>query len=109
MEIKDKINIARDFATELGARYKYEGPNSGELFLENNLLPKFEEAVKEGYQLEIELDGVIGYPSSFVSGSFGKLSLEKGAVLLLKHLVFTSSNPLRKEKIMLEIENPKRK
>ena len=76
MEIKDTINIANEFSHRPGARYIYEGKDSGQLFLENHLLPKFEKAVSENYKLCIVLDGVIGYPSSFVSGSFGKLSLD---------------------------------
>ena len=109
METKDSINIAEDFADDLGARYKYEGPNSGELFLMTLLLPKFEKAVEGQYLLTVNLDGLMGLPSSFVSGSFGKLSLDKGASLLLKHLQFISKNELRIEKIVAEIKNPIKK
>ena len=109
MEIKDTINIAKDFCTDPGARYKYEGVHSGEEFLEKFLLPKFEKAVSEKYILQIELNGVMGYPSSFVSGSFGKLSLDKGADLVLTHLKFESSSQLRIDKITSEIKKPTKK
>jgi hypothetical protein len=109
METKDKIVIAKDFATTPGARYRRDGKFSGEEFLEDLLLPKFEKAVTEGYILEIDLDGVWGYPSSFVSGSFGKLSVSKGADQVLKHIKFKSDeNPMRLERILHEIRNPKK-
>ena len=109
MEVRDTINIAIEFARNPGARYNYEGDNSGQKFLENLLVPKFEKAVSGNYKLLIILDGVLGYPSSFVSGSFGKLSLDKGANLVLKHLTFESNNTLRIQKIINEIQNPIKK
>ncbi len=111
MEIKDTLIIATEFSKTPGARYLKDGSNySGETFLHNFLLPRFNKAVEGGYILKIVLDGVLGYPSSFVSGSFGKLSIEKTASLLLKHIVFESDdNPLRKEKIIFEINNPRKK
>jgi len=109
MEIKDKITIKTDFSDKLGARYRTDGDFSGQQFLEDLLLPKFEKAVEEKYLLLIDLDGVWGYPSSFTSGSFGKLSLEKGADLVLKHLTFKSEeNAIRLEEIVNEIKDPKK-
>ncbi|MGN6212238.1 STAS-like domain-containing protein [Parafilimonas sp.] len=110
MEVKDKIIIAQDFGATPGARYKSDGQFSGEAFLLDLLLPKFEKAVAENYILLIDLDGVWGYPSSFVSGSFGKLSVNKGADLVLKHIEFKSDeNPMRLERIIQEIKSPKKK
>lgn len=109
MEIKDHINIATDFSDHPGSRYIEDGAFSGQDFLEKILLPRFEKAVRENYLLEINLDKVYGYPSSFISGSFGKLSIEKGGELLLKHIVLISNdNPLNAEKINREIKNPKK-
>ena len=57
--------------------------------------------------LVIDLDGDWGYPSSFVSGSFGKLSLEMGKNEVLSTIVFISNeSDTRKSRIMAEIENP---
>jgi len=107
MEVKDTINIAKDFADNPGAREIQDGPNSGEQFYNELLLPKFNKAVEENYLLMIVLDGVFGFPSSFISGSFGKLSMERGKDLCLKHLRFTSEkNPMREQKVRDEIENP---
>lgn len=110
MEILEKIIIAKDFTRTPGARYKTDGDWSGEQFLEEILLPKFDRAVQSDGLLFIDLDGVYGYPSSFVSGSFGKLSLDRGAELVLKHLQFKSDeNPIRLEQVIEEIKNPKKK
>ena len=107
MEIKDTIVIAKEFKDNPGARERADGPNSGQEFLEDILLPRFNQAVENNYILLIDLDGVWGYPSSFISGSFGKLSMELGAKLLLKHLKFKSDmNPMRIDKVIAEINNP---
>lgn len=106
----EKISIARDFSTTLGARYITDGKWSGEEFLDSMLVEKFEKAVQGNGILFIDLDGVFGYPSSFVSGSFGKLSLDKGAEVLLKHLQFKSDDsPIRLEQVIAEIKNPKKR
>lgn len=110
MEIKDKITIATDFTDHPGARYRTDGDFSGQQFLEEILLPKFESAVKGKYKILVDLDKIYGYPSSFVSGSFGKLSLDKTWELVLKHIEFKSEgNPVRLQKILKEIKNPTRK
>lgn len=110
MEIKDKIIVKSDFSDTPGARYKSDGPNSGELFLEKLLTEKFKNAVNGNYKLLIDLDGVWGYPSSFVSGSFGKLSIDYGSDKVLNHISFKSDdNSIRLENILNEIENPKKK
>lgn len=108
METKETIIIAKDFSNRLGARYRKDGPYSGQQFLEEHLLPAFERAVVGGFCIMIDLDGVWGYPSSFVSGSFGKLSVEKGAALVEKHLRFKSDeNNMRLERVRKEIANPR--
>lgn len=104
------INIKEDFSDAPGARYKKDGPNSGELFYESLLKPRFEEAKSKKINLIIELDGVWGYPSSFVSGSFGKLSLEYGAEVVLQTIIFVSlESETRKNRIIEEIKNPTKK
>jgi hypothetical protein len=110
MKIEDKILIASDFSQTPGARYREDGEFSGEQFLEELLLPKFTKAVENKYILFVDLDKVWGYPSSFVSGSFGKLSIQYGADVLLKHIEFKSEdNGFRLEKIIKEINKPSKK
>ena len=109
MEVKDTIVIARDFHDDPGAREEKDGLNSGDLFYNELLHPKYLKAVEEGYTVLIDLDGVFGYPSSFVSGSFGKLSIQYGPEEVLKHLSFKSDRrPIRIDKIIFEINNPER-
>ena len=110
MKIIKSITLSKDFGHNPGARYKKDGPYSGEEFLEKLLLPSFEEAVNGGGALEIDLNNLSGFPSSFVSGSFGKLSLLKTPDLVLKHIVFNSEdNPLRADKAINQIKHPQAK
>ncbi len=110
MEIKDKIVIAKDFHEDPGAREEKDGLNSGEIFYNELLQPRYLKAVKGKYIILIDLDGVFGYPSSFVSGSFGALSIKYGSEQVLKHLTFKSERrPIRIDKIKFEINNPERK
>jgi hypothetical protein len=107
MEVKDTLVIAKEFKDNPGARDREDGPNSGQEFLEDLFLERFDKAVNGSYIILVDLTGVWGYPSSFVSGSFGKLSMERGSELLLKHIMFKSdNNPLNCEKIINEIKNP---
>jgi len=107
MEIKDILIIAKEFVDNPGARDREDGPNSGQQFLEDLFIGRFDKAIAGNYIILVDLTGVLGYPSSFVSGSFGKLSIERGAEVLLKHLKFKSdNNPLNVDKVINEIKNP---
>ena len=107
MEVKDTLVIAEEFADDPGAREESDGENSGEKFYNYLLLPRFLKAQKEGYLLKVDLDGMFGLPSSFVSGSFGKLSLKFGPDEVLTYLVFKSDRrPIRIDKVIYEIKNP---
>lgn len=104
------INIKEDFSDSPGARYRKDGPHSGEEFYEEHLKKKFDEAITKNVKLVINLDGVWGYPSSFVSGSFGKLSLAFSAGKVLDTIVFISTeSETRKERIIEEIKHPTKK
>ena len=67
------INVAADFSRTPGPRHAHEGKFSGELFREQVLRPKFEEAHRAGLRLRIELDGTAGYARSFLEEAFGGL------------------------------------
>lgn len=62
------INIARDFSKFPGGRYESDGPFSACL-LRKNIIQFFEK--RNGVILE--LDGVLGYASSFLEEVFGGL------------------------------------
>ncbi|UKV15643.1 STAS-like domain-containing protein [Thalassospiraceae bacterium SW-3-3] len=63
------IHIADDFSPYPSGREKSDGPNSGERFRDDFLVP----ALQENDVVEIVLDGVKGYPSSFTEEAFGGL------------------------------------
>lgn len=105
MEIRKTINISKDFSRTPGARYKVDGHHSAQEFLEK-YESYFEEAIDMGFILLIDLDGAQGYPSSFVSGTFGKLSKRFGADVLLAHIEFKSNSQTRLDKIIREIRKP---
>jgi len=67
------INIADDFTRTPGGRRIRTGPASGEEFREKLLAPKLRIAVEKGVPLVVVLDGVAGYPVSFLEEAFGGL------------------------------------
>jgi hypothetical protein len=106
MEIKDTLNIKTEFGDTPGARYRKDGDHSGQAFLEDYLKPKFLKAKEGNYILEVLLDGLWGSPSSFISGSFGLLSIEFGKDEVLKYIHLTTSNQITYQKYLKEISNP---
>jgi len=115
METKYKINVAKDFSPYPAGRYRTEGKASGEAFLNDHLMAKIIAAMYENVILEVDLTGMNGYPSSFISGSFGKLSYELGKLiggkeasnLVLKHIHFVCNDSHAKIKAFEdEINNP---
>lgn len=65
------INIAKDFSAFPAGRYRTDGPNSGERFLEEFLLPELGKAVKAKQKLLIDLEGLKVCGSSFLESAFG--------------------------------------
>lgn len=115
MEIKDRIIIAKDFSEMPVGRDIRESKDNGETFLIRHLFPKFLKAVSESYILEVDLSGIYGYPSSFISGAFGNLSFWLGKVygktnakeLINKHLsIISKDNPMKATQTLREIEQP---
>lgn len=105
-----RIDIKNEFSDCPGARYRKDGPHSGEEFYEEILKPRFDKALENNEKLEVILDGVWGYPSSFVSGSFGILSINYGANKVLEVIKFISEeSETRKNRIIEEIKNPTKK
>lgn len=62
------ISIAKDFSETPYGRYREDGPESGEVFREEHLLP----ALKRG-SVELDIDGLDGLPSSFWEEALGGL------------------------------------
>lgn len=63
------VNVARDFTRFPAGRFKDKGSTSGQEFRERFL----EGPVARGERVSVELDGTIGYGSSFLEEAFGGL------------------------------------
>lgn len=96
------VNVARDFTRFPSGRYKRNGSTSGEAFRERFL----EEPLGRGEEVRVELDGTIGYGSSFLEEAFGgvvrKLALPPEQVR--RHLKIHSSDSSLVEEIMTYID-----
>ena len=86
-----EINIAKDFATDVGARLYSDGPFSGQEFFEKLLKPKYQEAIKSKVKLKIILDGTEGFASSFLNEAFIRLGSEFGPDEVWNNLVLVSN------------------
>ena len=86
------ILFVKSFSITPGSRYKEEGKkaHSGEEFREVFLEPKFEQAEKANVKLIVNLDGTIGYGTSWLEEVFGGLSRKLGEDRILKTLEFIS-------------------
>lgn len=69
-----KISIASDFSKTPGPRFRNEGDFSGQQFLEEILNAKFSTALSEGKKIIVDLDGTVGYGTSFLEEVFGGLA-----------------------------------
>lgn len=96
------ILVSKDFTETPGGRHKVDGPFTGETFREKMLYP----ALKNYDLVEVDLDGTLGYGSSFLEEAFGGLIREKGMTKeeLDKKLVIKSSRRLYAERIKRYIE-----
>lgn len=94
---KKLISISKDFTETPGGRYKSDGPYTGEVFRENLLYP----ALQEFDLVEVDLDGTLGYGSSFLEEAFGGLIRVKGMTLeeLNNKLIIKSSRQLYSERV----------
>src|SRR5580704_11606520 len=82
------LSIARDFSETPGPREPDEGEYSGQLFLTEFLLPRYQEATAKGEELLIDLDGAEGYATSFLEAAFGGLARLFEPTDILKTLRF---------------------
>lgn len=82
-----RINVGKDFSGHPIGRYRDDGPESGEVFREDVLIPKLKH-LKDGEKLEIVLDDQVeGYGSSFLVEAFAgvvKVGFMKSEELLKK-------------------------
>ena len=101
-----ELSIARDFTTVPGPRHRSEGDCSGEQFLEELLRPQFVEAQKSDGVLHVNLDGAVGYPTSFLEQAFGGLAREFGPEEVARRLEITCTDePYLEDQIRNYIRN----
>jgi len=79
------IKIARQFSKEPAGRYSKDGPNSGERFRDELLIP----ALEKSNSVSVDLDGTEGYGSSFLEEAFGGLVRLRGYTAGDLHKVLT--------------------
>lgn len=70
------VKIARDFSRTPGPRYIKEGKWSGELFRTEKFYNIFNDAINHNNIVVVDLDGVLGYGTSFLEEIFGGLIRE---------------------------------
>ncbi|MBD8654730.1 STAS-like domain-containing protein [Oxalobacteraceae sp. CFBP 13730] len=68
MEIMN-VSIAKQFSETPSGRYVEDGPASGQRFREEFLVP----ALQSGKSVAVDLDGAVGFGSSFLEEAFGGL------------------------------------
>jgi hypothetical protein len=102
-----KISIANDFSKTPGFRHITDGPFSGELFRKNILDPAFAKLGKKE-KIEIDLDRVAGYATSFLEEAFGGLARDHGIDDVLDKMIFICvDEPLLIDEIKAYIRNSK--
>lgn len=94
---KVNVNIAKDFTRFPSGRYARNGTTSGESFRQKFL----EQPVSRGQRVAVELDGTVGYGSSFLEEAFGGLvrALSIPADRLLTVLELVTSDASLKEEV----------
>ncbi|TWI96827.1 uncharacterized protein DUF4325 [Mucilaginibacter frigoritolerans] len=70
------VKIARDFSRTPGPRYIKEGKWSGEQFRTEKFYSIFDDAIKNDKIVVVDLDGTLGYGTSFLEEIFGGLIRE---------------------------------
>ena len=98
-----KVSVANDFSRFPSGRYKRNGNTSGEGFRQRYL----ESALQRGESVVVELDGTIGYGSSFLEEAFGGVirSLNLPASQILARLDLRSSDSELIDEIKQYIED----
>ncbi len=84
--------FVKTFSITPGSRYKEEGKkaHSGEEFREKFLEPNFSTAEKNNIKLIVNLDGTIGYGTSWLEEVFGGLARKFGNDKVLNRIKFIS-------------------
>ena len=90
------INVKKDFNPYVGGREKKIAEFSGEAF-RNRFL---DESIDLYDRINIELDGVLGYPWDFLDEVFGVLARRHGKEKILEKINLISQNNYVSDKII---------
>jgi hypothetical protein len=86
------LNFSRDFSRFPGARYKADGPNSAEAFMDNVLIPAMDKADRVILDFGSGGDSTpYGMPSSFCEEAFGGLVRKYGLATVQDKLWLVAS------------------
>ncbi|MEL7657007.1 MAG: STAS-like domain-containing protein [Bacillota bacterium] len=94
------LNIAMEYTKTPGGRHESEGQYSGEDFRKSRLKPAFEQSVRNGEELVVDLDGGYGYATSFLEEAFGGLARETKSPDVLKIKIKSDEEPALVAKVM---------
>lgn len=103
-----ELNIGKHYSKYPGGRKKSSGEFSGEHFLESCLGEFYKKAFDANESLTIILDGLYGYPSSFLEESFGglvRINKDKGKDVLDRLEFVSKENLLLIERIRNYMRN----
>lgn len=100
MDQKIKI-VVRDFSETPGPREKVQGDFSAELFVETVLNQEFQKMDADtNLKMEINLDGTLGYGTSFLEEVFGGTARKRGADFVRNRIeVISEEEPWLKDEI----------
>lgn len=106
MEQKIKITV-RDFSEIPGPREKVQGDFSAELFVETVLDPEFKKMDDDaGLKMIINLDGTLGYGTSFLEEVFGGTARKKGVDFVRDRIeVVSEEEPWLKDEIKTYVDD----
>lgn len=101
MESSEYKLIIAEYSEYPGPRYCVQGDNSGEDFYHTKLNPAFYEALTTKKILVVDLDGTVGYASSFLDEAFGNLAYDFSSETVIKNLkIISNQEPDWKEMIL---------
>lgn len=100
------ISIARNFSRFPAGRFVTDGKYSGQACRENLIAP----SLRSHEKVIVDLNGTLGYGSSFLEEAFGGLVREEGffASDLHKRITFVADDPSLIEEIWSYIEDADR-
>ena len=106
--MNELIIKVRDYTILPGARHRQDGDNSADEFYEDHIKKYVQKSLISGQRITIDLDGTLGYASSFTSQLAIRIKQEcKNKRRLIKKIIQIKSNddPLQAERFWNEIKH----